>query len=1196
MEGTLYHGFFPGTGAVFKLGTGSEEGTPTLPCLDQDGSCSQVSDLSTINTARWSFSDHGSEILRGMGQLLNDPVSDWVEPLSENEVTFTTEDSEVPPSCSQWSILSEKVTYSTAGSSSLTVTPLQADPPNELPRELNSQWKTSAANPSHLDCFKGVKASLEPTTYHKSSDVGSTYIGVAEDTRPQPTFELHQEFSFDPQSYAKGFLPNGKEFKILIDTGATSSYFSKDFYDNNPDLHTLPKYKSRGGRIYMGNGEWVPCLFIIPLTFRIDNQAFEIFTIVCKMANSDFVWGMKEIIKTEGVLCTRSMKYKFLNRSPKLYPLKPFLLPADNSQHTVELRVDFPHEISGHAILKLLLVPAQVLFTLKAPVVRNKISLEICNNTQSKISGSPKQRVGILDVRSVGYFHVGLDLIKKTFLRNYKFKTLNELNLQFNHMINEINQFNRERRAPNPNSKVPPDPYPWLAPDDPRRDLTDEQILERTIDLSSSCLTTREKHQLMRLIKQYKRAFSLCDEIGECPNIQLNIDVIDDSPFFVRPFPIVEKDKPIMDRQMNRLVSLGILSPNNTSHTSPVMLITRKVTQDKRPVIDFHLLNTRIRRRNTASPLMHDICNILGKSGCEVMSCVDIKDAFHSIRLNERSKEFCGILPYFGSTHYRYEVLPMGLAISPAAWLMYVNILLDTFGPHKKSFIAIMDDLLIHSSKEDHFQLIEMLLEGLSKHGLKLSPKKSQLFRKELVYMGNVFSIKECRMTMEPIRTRINVIQSFPRPRTVKECKSFCGVVNYLSFFCKDLQKLLSPIYHLTKKDVPFHWTNIQESSFEEIKRRLCSSPVLALPTAEGRYILYSDTSRTHTGSALWQIQAGVPRLIGYASKTLPSACHNYSVTELEMTGMLINLHTWRGFTDKAEIDVAVDHKAVVQIMKAKHPPVMTRVENLLVKMLAAPFNLYHVKGKDLILADFLSRIRSDRSDPNKVIPISFIDMAAHHKFLVHTLNSRVTRSAAKKAGLEMPSVHGINKRLDPHCKPEHQIDLDPKPKDLPAPVHPPQAQKQIKRLATPLSATQVASRKLIDHSVKILRNKKEQTPQPLSQSPLKLPQMDPLTPTAPPPPLLPIAIDEEVPDFDPHQLHIPNALPRSEPPPEPSFGEPGAKPYIPPKSLDTDIDIGQPVTNYQDLADIVIRRPNPDELEPHALLSRFIDTSKIAR
>ena len=181
--------------------------------------------------------------------------------------------------------------------------------------------------------------------------------------------------------------------------------------------------------------------------------------------------------------------------------------------------------------------------------------------------------------------------------------------------------------------------------------MSDEEILDETINLSNSCLSSTEKKQLMNVVKKYKKALSLCDEIGECPNIRLNIDVIDDSPFFVRPFPISERDKPIMDHQMNLLVSLSILSAHNTSHTSPVMLIARKVTQDKHPVIDFPLLNTRIRRHNTATPLLKDIFNILGHSQCEVMSCVDIKDAFYSICLNEKSKEFCGILPYFGSTH-----------------------------------------------------------------------------------------------------------------------------------------------------------------------------------------------------------------------------------------------------------------------------------------------------------------------------------------------------------------------------------------------------------------------------------------------------------------------------------------------------------------------------------------------------------------
>ena len=185
---------------------------------------------------------------------------------------------------------------------------------------------------------------------------------------------------------------------MMIDTGATRSYFPKEFYESCPFLQDLPKYKPRGGRIYMGNREWVPLLFVIPLTFSVDNQAFKVFTIVCKMANSHFVWGMKEIMETEGVLCTHTMKFKFLNRSPKIYPIKPFQLPPDNSKHTIELKVDFPKKISGHAIFKLLLVPGSVLHTVKAPVNCNKITLQISNHTKRIVKGTPDHSISILDV------------------------------------------------------------------------------------------------------------------------------------------------------------------------------------------------------------------------------------------------------------------------------------------------------------------------------------------------------------------------------------------------------------------------------------------------------------------------------------------------------------------------------------------------------------------------------------------------------------------------------------------------------------------------------------------------------------------------------------------------------------------------------------------------------------------------------
>ena len=218
------------------------------------------------------------------------------------------------------------------------------------------------------------------------------------------------------------------------------------------------------------------------------------------------------------------------------------------------------------------------------------------------------------------------------------------------------------------------------------------------------------------------------------------------------------------------------------------MLITQKFTKDKRPVVDFRLLNTRILRRNTSIPLMSDVLNILGNSECEVVSCVHIKDAYHSIRLTEKSKEYCGKLPYFGSPIYRYEVLPMGIACAPQMWMDYITLILADLEDKKKS-IAIMDDLLIHSTKVAHWKLLEQLLKSMCKNGLRLSPKKCQLFKTQLTYMGNDFSIMKRTMTITPLTSRTEAINKIPTPKTPKQCKSFCGIVNYLSLFCPDLQK-----------------------------------------------------------------------------------------------------------------------------------------------------------------------------------------------------------------------------------------------------------------------------------------------------------------------------------------------------------------------------------------------------------------------
>ena len=170
---------------------------------------------------------------------------------------------------------------------------------------------------------------------------------------------------------------------------------------------------------------------------------------------------------------------------------------------------------------------------------------------------------------------------------------------------------------------------------------------------------------MRRLIYKYKDAFSLRDEIGTCPNIEVEIEVTDRSPFFIRPFHAREEDKAVLDKEMKMIVLFGYTIRRFSAYSSPVMLISRKLMQDKRVVTDFRDLNIRIAKNNLAYPLLKDTFTMLGSSKCEVMSVLDLKDAFHSLRLTENSKRYCGILPYFGSTSYLYQRMPMGLNISP---------------------------------------------------------------------------------------------------------------------------------------------------------------------------------------------------------------------------------------------------------------------------------------------------------------------------------------------------------------------------------------------------------------------------------------------------------------------------------------------------------------------------------------------------
>ena len=384
--------------------------------------------------------------------------------------------------------------------------------------------------------------------------------------------------------------------------------------------------------------------------------------------------------------------------------------------------------------------------------------------------------------------------------------------------------------------------------------------------------------------------------------------------------------------------------------------------------------------------------------------------------------------------------MPIGLNISTAIWQSYINAILDWL-KSRKHCQAIMDDLLLFTTtKTSHFAKLD-LLKALCKNGLKISPKKSQLFKTEVQYMGNTILIKDKRVCVKPVRSRTEAIQKLKPPTTIKGCRGFVGMVNFVSIFCPECQMPLKPIYNLTRNGRQFIWGEEQQVAFEEIKSRLQKPPFLHLPDKKGRFQLYSDTSIFVTGSALYQVQNGQPKLIAYVSKRMPEEAKNYSITELETCGFAINIISFAHLLKKVDFDAVVDHLAITHTMKSKVEPVTTRIKRLLELLSSYSFNLYNIKGKDMILSDLLSRQKVDDSNIHEIILTSFSirevlqenyynlgNMTEEDRYLVQT------RSQAKFSGVKEPEVHGIEKSLVLHVKPERYKSVKP-PTDKRPPI-----------------------------------------------------------------------------------------------------------------------------------------------------------------
>ena len=150
------------------------------------------------------------------------------------------------------------------------------------------------------------------------------------------------------------------------------------------------------------------------------------------------------------------------------------------------------------------------------------------------------------------------------------------------------------------------------------------------LNLKDSILNEKEKEEFLTKVEQFTDVFSLRDEIGTCPFIEVHLKLKDKTPFFVRPYPMREEQKKVIQKEMDRLEHLGIICKGLTGYSLPVVLVKRKNQNLYRVCSDFCILNEKLVKVNHAFPLVRDCIEQLGRKKCHYLSTVDLRDAFHT--------------------------------------------------------------------------------------------------------------------------------------------------------------------------------------------------------------------------------------------------------------------------------------------------------------------------------------------------------------------------------------------------------------------------------------------------------------------------------------------------------------------------------------------------------------------------------------
>ncbi len=490
---------------------------------------------------------------------------------------------------------------------------------------------------------------------------------------------------------------------------------------------------------------------------------------------------------------------------------------------------------------------------------------------------------------------------------------------------------------------------------------------EFRVDDSDCLKTENERARLLSLLLQNWDIISVHGEPGRTDLVEHSIPTGETPPIKCksRPInPIIQKE---LKKQVDAWLTDGVIQESDSGWSFPVVAVPKK-NGKTRFAVDYRRLNRATAPLAYPMPSVDEALSRLG--GSAVFSCLDSSGAFNCVPVRAEDRPKTAFSTPWGL--FEFKMMPFGLAYAPMTYCRLVEKALS--GVAVDNLISYLDDAIVFTpDNETHFRVLQKVFDAYRKAGLRLQPRKCNLFRSATTYLGHEISKEGLR----PLDSYVRIVREWPLPKTRTEVRAFLGKVLYYKRYIKNVSELTKDWHAVTGKgstreeeEAPVEVTDKMRRDFDILKKKLTQAPVLAYPRfgdPKSPFIIDADWSATHNtiGGVLSQMQDGEEKVIAYSAKKLPPSKAKYTPYQGEMLAVIEMLKEWRHYLIPGKFKLRTDHEALKWLHKIENPNAMTL--RWLATLAQYDFDIEYRPGPKHGNADALSRC----SHPDPWVPDS---------------------------------------------------------------------------------------------------------------------------------------------------------------------------------------------------------------------------------